>query len=35
MYRIKDSGRNGLHIFKEGILEEDGDLLAPKDDPHR
>jgi diguanylate cyclase (GGDEF)-like protein len=35
MYMIKDAGRNGLHIFKEGILEEDGDLLAPKDDQHQ
>jgi diguanylate cyclase (GGDEF)-like protein len=30
MYMIKESGRNGLHIFNEGALEQDEELLAIK-----
>ena len=30
MYMIKDSGRNGLHIFNESALGQDEELLAFK-----
>jgi diguanylate cyclase (GGDEF)-like protein len=35
MYVVKDTGRNGLHIFTPSMIEEGGDKLKVGDDQHR